>query len=310
MSDHATLTRGAAVASISVAAVLIALKTWATVRTGSAAMLGSLADSSLDLVASLVTLIGVWIAAQPADRDHRFGHGKAEAVAAMVQVILIALSAAGIAFRSVEDLVAGNRVAAATDGIYVSAFAIAATLALLAWQRFVIARTRSIAIRTDFVHYQSDLLLNIAVIAALALDQFAGLAGADPLFGLAIAAWLLWGAWTSGSEAIDHLMDREWDEDKRRRFVAAAAEHQELHNLHDLRTRTAGNRDFVQFHVDMPARMTVAEAHDILEKVEQDLCRRFPDTELLIHIDPQGHVDEPDNPLAEENEFDRLEDRP
>ncbi|MCP9221788.1 cation diffusion facilitator family transporter [Erythrobacter sp. LQ02-29] len=310
MSERATLARSAAFASIGVAAVLISLKTWATVRTGSAAMMGSLADSSLDLLASMVTLVGVWIAAQPADRDHRFGHGKAEAVAAMIQVLLIAISAAAIAFRSIDDLVSGARVTAATDGIYVSLFAILATLGLLAWQRFVIARTRSVAIRTDFVHYQSDLLLNLAVIAALALDQYAGLSGADPLFGLAIAAWLIWGAYRSGTEAIDHLMDREWDEAKRQRFVAAAAEHHELSNLHDLRTRTAGNRDFVQFHVDMPARMTVGEAHDILEKVEEDLCRRFPDTELLIHIDPRGHVDEPDNPLAEENEFAKLEKRP
>ena len=154
---------------------------------------------------------------------------------------------------------------------------------------------------------KSDLLLNLAVIAALALDQYAGFGIADPLFGLAIAAWLAFGAWRGASDAVDDLMDREWPEDKRLAFVAAAARHPELSNLHDLRTRTSGNRDFAQFHVDMPAKMTVAESHDIIHRVEDDLRAHFPDVEVLIHIDPEGHVDEPDNPLVEEDQFKKLE---
>lgn len=304
---RASLARSAAIASIAVAVVLVALKSWATWRTGSTAMLGSLADSALDLVASLATLIGVWIASMPADEDHRFGHGKAEALAAIFQVTLIALSAAGIAYRAVTRLVDGGQVQAASEGIAVSSVAIAATFALLVWQRYVIARTRSVAISADHVHYQSDLLLNIAVIAALALDQYAGLTGADPVFGLAIALWLLWGAWRAGHQAVDQIMDREWPEERRQEFVELAARHPELSNLHDLRTRTSGTRDFVQFHVDLPGSMSVAEAHDIIERVEEDLCSHFPDMELLIHIDPSGHVDEPGNPLVEADEFEKLE---
>ena len=309
-ATRAQLTRRAAYASIAMAVFLAVMKGWATWKTGSAAMLGSLADTTLDLVASIATLIGVWIAAMPADEDHRFGHGKAEALAAMFQIMLIALSAAAIAFRSVEHLLYGAETSAAGEGIAVSVIAIAATFALLAWQRYVIARTGSLAIRTDNLHYQSDLFLNLAVIAALVLDQYIGWSQADPLFGLAIAGWLLWGAWNAASEAIDHLMDREWPEDRRQQFVAAAAKHPELSNLHDLRTRTAGNRDFVQFHVDLPGSMTVDEAHEVIEKVEEDLCRQFPGMELLIHIDPEGHVDEPDNPLVEEDQFAKLEDKP
>ena len=305
--DRAQLTRSAALASIGMALLLSGMKLWAVWQTGSTAMLGSLADTILDLVASIATLIGVWIAAMPADRDHRFGHGKAEALAALFQVVLIALSAFGLAFRAIEALLQGGQTNAASQGIAVSVIAILATLALLAWQRYVIRRTASVAIATDHVHYKSDLLLNLAVIVALALDQYAGLTGADPLFGLAIALWLGWSAWRASSDAVDHLMDREWPEDKRRKFVAIAARHEELRNLHDLRTRTAGNRDFVQFHVDMPAGMSVARAHDIIDRVEADLCEHFPRMELLIHIDPAGHVDEPDNPLAEEDEFARME---
>lgn len=306
-TSDAALTRSAAYASIATALFLAVLKGWATWRTGSAAMLGSLADTGLDLIASLATLAGVWIAAQPADREHRFGHGKAEALAAMFQVMLIGVSAAAIAWRSAAQLAGGGRTAAASDGIAVSVAAIVATFALIAWQRHVIARTGSVAIKADNVHYQSDLLLNAAVIAALVLDQYLGLGAADPIIGLAIAAWLAWGAWRAGLEAVDHLMDREWPEEKRLRFVEIAATHPELSNLHDLRTRTSGAHDFVQFHVDMPASMTVQQAHDILEDVERDLCRHFPGMELLIHIDPEGHVDKPDDPLVEENLFESLE---
>ena len=297
----------AAFASISVALLLLGMKAWAVWATGSTAMLGSLADTALDLVASLATLAGVWVAAQPADAEHRFGHGKAEALAAMFQVVLISISAVGLAVRAVQQWIAGGRTEAAQDGILVSAIALAATLALLAYQRFVIARTQSIAIATDHVHYQSDILLNLAVIAALALDQYGGIAGADPVFALAIAAWLAWGAWRASQTAIEQLMDREWPEQKRQRFVEIAARHPELEHLHDLRTRTSGMRDFVQFHVDLPGSMTVDQSHAIIDRVEHELCRYFPNLELLIHIDPAGHVDEPGNPLIEANEFANLE---
>lgn len=307
LAERARLTRSAAYASITMAVFLAVLKSWAAWKTGSTAMLGSLADTTLDLVASIATLIGVWIAAQPADREHRFGHGKAEALAAIVQVMLIAVSAAGIALRAITQLADPQPTGAAGEGIGVSIVAILATFALLAWQRHVIRRTGSVAIKTDNIHYQSDLLLNLAVIAALVLDQFGGLREADPLFGLAIAAWLAWGAWRAASEAADQLLDREWPEDKRQRFVEVAARFPELSQLHDLRTRSSGAHDFVQFHVGLPPQMTVQEAHDVVERVENALYAEFPGIEVLIHIDPAGHVDEPDNPLVEEDEFAKLE---
>jgi len=287
----ASLNRSAALASIGVAAFLLTLKAFAAWQTGSTAMLGSLADTGLDLIASLATLAGVWVAAQPDDLHHRFGHGKAEALAAMFQVVLISLSALGLAYRAVGQLLAGTRTEAAGEGIAVSGIAMAATLGLLAWQRHVIRRTGSLAISTDHVHYQSDLLLNLAVIAALALDQYFGMAGADPLFGLAIAAWLGWGAWGASHAAIEQLMDREWPEAKKQRFLDVLARHPELRGIHDLRTRTSGNRDFVQFHVWVDAQMSVAAAHDVMDSIEAKLQREFPGVEILIHPDPEGHVD-------------------
>lgn len=292
MSRSASLNRSAALASIAVAAMLVALKLGAVWRTGSTAMLGSLADTVLDLIASLATLIGVWIAARPRDDQHRFGHGKAEALAAMFQVVLISISALGLALRAIEQFVSGGRTVAAEEGIGVSIAAMAMTLALLAWQRHVIRKTRSLAIATDHMHYQSDILLNLAVIAALALDQYAGLAGADPLLGLAIAGWLGWGAWRASHRAVDELMDKEWPEAKKARFVEVLARHPELRGMHDLRTRTSGNRDFAQFHVWVDPHMSIRTAHQVMDDIEARLAEEFPGVEILIHPDPEGLIDE------------------
>lgn len=297
--SNASLTARAAIASVSVALFLLVLKAYAAWTTSSVAMLGSLADTGLDVLASLITLYGVRLAAQPADWDHRFGHGKAEALAAMAQVVLIAVSAIGILWRAVDRLLNDRVTADAASGISVSIVAIGATLLLLLYQRRVIARTGSVAIATDHVHYQSDLLLNLSVIAALALEQYLRLGGADALFGIAIALWLAWGAWRASSRAIDQLMDKEWPEEKRQRFVDVAARHPELKGIHDLRTRTSGASDFVQFHVWVDPAMTVAEAHRVMDEVELKLQAEFPGCEILIHLDPEGQVDQPDNPLAE-----------
>ncbi len=299
MSSSASLNRSAALASISVALLLVGLKVWAVLSTGSTAMLGSLADTVLDLVASVATLAGVWVAAQPADETHRFGHGKAEALAAMFQVVLISISALTLAFRAIDQWIAGTRPQGAEGGIAVSLIAMAATLALLVWQRRVIRQTNSLAISTDHVHYQSDLFLNLAVIAALALDQYAGIAGADPFFGLAIAAWLGWGAWGASQAAIEQLMDREWPDDRRAAFLDAVGRHPEIKGLHDLRTRTSGDRDFVQFHLAVDPDMTVRQAHVVMDEVEAIIHSEFPGLEILIHPDPEGHVD--DNDLSSED---------
>ena len=289
--DRSLLTSRAALASIAMALFLIALKAWAAFQTSSMAMLGSLADSTLDLFASIVVLLGVRVAAIPADHDHRFGHGKAEALAALAQVIIITISALFIGYKSIERLLEGAQTEDAELGIGVSLVAMALTIGLLAYQRHVIRRTRSLAISTDQLHYASDLMLNGSVIAALLLDQFAGLVGADAVLGLLIALWLVRGAWMSSSRALDQLMDREWPDELRERFLAAAKDYPELAGLHDFRTRTSGTHNFAQFHVWVPADWTVREAHDRLDRAEQALRERFPGTEILIHVDPEGQVD-------------------
>jgi len=288
----------AALASVAMATFLLGLKGFAAWHTGSVAMLGSLADTGLDLLASLVTLYGVRLAATPADSDHRFGHGKAEALAALFQVGLITASAVGIAWRAIMAFGSAAPTQDAEFGIGVSVIAIAATVVLLWYQRRIIRRTGSVAIRADNVHYQSDVLLNGSVILALVLDQYFGFTRADPIFGIVIALWLAWGAFQASSNAIDQLMDKEWPDDQRAAFLDVAARQPGLRGIHDFRTRRSGSHDFAQFHMEVDRNLTVGAAHDLVEAVETNLKTAFPKVEVLIHLDPEGHVDT-DNPLVE-----------
>lgn len=294
------VTARAAMASVATAIFLLSLKGYAAWTTSSVALLGSLADSALDVLASLVTLYGVRLAAQPADHDHRFGHGKAEALAALFQVALITASALAIGWRGVTALGSDAPIADPGLGIAVSVVAIVATLALVAYQKRIIAATGSVAVQADSLHYQGDILLNLSVIVALVLDRYLGLSGADALFGIAIAAWLGFGAFKASAHAIDQLMDKEWPEDERQRYIAVAVAVPDVRGIHDFRTRRSGTRDFAQFHMNVDRTLNIVEAHDVVEAVEMALHRAFPKVEVLIHLDPEGHTDT-DDPLVEED---------
>ena len=287
---HGSLTTKAAIASVCMALFLLALKIFAAAETGSVALLGSLADTAFDVLASLLTLFSVRYAARPADDDHRFGHGKAEALSALMQVMLIVVSASLIGWRAVVRLGSGETTSHPEYGIGVSVISIVATLGLLAYQRQVVRKTGSVAIHADHVHYQSDLLLNVAVIAAIALEVFGGLRGADPVFGIGIAFWLLFGASQSAKMALAQLLDREWPVEKRDRFLAVANRHPEMSTIHDVRTRSSGMHDFVQFHVWFDPSKTLGEVHRVMDEVEAELEREFPGVEVLIHPEPDNHT--------------------
>ncbi len=286
--DHqrGTLTQRAAIASVSMALFLLGLKIWAAAETSSVAMLGSLADTALDIMASLVTLYSVRFAAMPADHDHRFGHGKAEALAALFQSGIIVASALAIGWRGISLIGSSKTPEHPELGIGVSVIAILATLALITYQRSVVKRTGSIAIQADHVHYSSDLLLNASVIAALVMDSMLGLRGADPLFGVGIAAWLIWHAREVATGAIDQLMDKEWPLEKRERFLLAATSHPDLQGVHDVRTRSSGTRDFAQFHVWVDGGKSLKAIHDAMDELEAKLMAEFPGTEIIIHPEP------------------------
>ena len=239
LKERARLTTLAALASIGMAVSLAVLKAWAAWETGSVAMLGSLADSALDILASGATLYAVRLSAEPADFEHGFGHGKAEALAALFQAGIVTASAFAIGVRAVMNFSSAAQPTHPELGIGVSVVALAGTIMLVMYQRYIVKRTGSIAIQADHVHYSSDIFLNGSVIVALALDSWLGLRGADPVFGIGIALWLLWHGREVAGHAVAQLMDKEWPIDKRERFVAVASQHPELKGIHDMRTRTS-----------------------------------------------------------------------
>ena len=295
-AERGTLTRRAALASSAVALILLGLKAWAAAATGSMAMLGSLADTALDLAASLMTLFAVGLAAQPADDDHRFGHGKAEAIAALLQTLLIVASGIGIGWRAVQQFGVADLPVRAELGIGVSTLGVVMSGALVLYQRRVVRLTGSVAIATDQLHYQSDLLLNIGVIVALVLELVVGLHGADAAFGIGIAVYLVVGALRSARAAVDMLMDKEWPDEKRQRLLMAVAGVAGVEGIHELRTRSSGVTDFIQFHIWLDPEMSVACAHEIVDETEARVADAFPGAEIFIHVDPVGHYDHGHSP--------------
>jgi ferrous-iron efflux pump FieF len=287
-ADAERLKRGATTAAVSVAAILIAIKLWAWIATDSVAMLASLLDSGVDFLASAVNLIAVRHALTPADHEHRFGHGKAEAIAGLGQAGFISLSAAFLFYESVSRLIAPQPIDESTTGLVVIGVSIALTLGLVLYQRRVISRTRSLAIEADRLHYASDILTNLGVVLALVLAGFWGIAIADPLIGIAIGAFIAWTAFSILRGAYNELMDHEFDDDDRQRIKDIVKHHRDVVSLHDLRTRRAGHRAFIQLHLELPAGMTLAEAHRISDDVERAIEAAFPDAEVLIHQDPAG----------------------
>jgi ferrous-iron efflux pump FieF len=291
-SDPKRLNHLAALASIVVALTLIAAKLAAWLITDSIVILTSLVDSGIDLLASLVTFISVRQAAQPADRAHRYGHGKAEALGAFAQAGFVGGSALILASEAIQRLIAPQAISQGHIGIAVMLLAIALTGALVLFQRAVVRRTGSVAIRADSLHYRGDLLMNLAVIAALVLTEVLGSPLVDPLFALAIVAWLLYGAVKVARHALDMLMDRELPSELRAHIRALALGHPGAHGVHDLRTRRAGADVFIELHLELDGGLSLDRAHDITHEVEARIREAYPDADIIVHQEPAGLADE------------------
>lgn len=286
------LRRYATYASVSVASILIAAKLAAYLTTESVSILSSLIDSSTDLMASVVTLLGVRHALRPPDAHHRYGHGKAEALAALSQAAFIGGSAVLLSVEAARRLFHPEPVTEGTVGIAVMILSIALTALLLSFQRRVQIATGSVAIGADRLHYSGDLLMNGAVILAILLTGWTGIAAFDPLFGLGIAAFLLHGAKGVASDALNVLMDRELPEAERVRIAALVMEEPGARGLHDLRTRNAGTGSFIELHLELDGDLTLTAAHEVADRVELRLRAAFANAEVLVHQEPAGLVDE------------------
>jgi ferrous-iron efflux pump FieF len=286
----ARLLRLATLASVLTALLLIVAKALAVLATGSVSLLASLVDSLMDAAASLVNLVAVRYALVPADRNHRFGHGKAESLAAFLQSLLILASSAFLIHEALHRLVEPQVVQAQGIGIAVILLSLVATLALVTLQRYVIRRTQSAAIQADSLHYQADLLGNGAVLLALLATQW-GWARMDPLLALVIAAYLLYSTRSILGQALNELLDRELPEALRRRVLDAARGHPAVRGAHDLRTRRAGRTIIVQLHIELDDQLPLMQAHRISDEVEAAILRELPGADIVIHQDPVGLVE-------------------
>jgi ferrous-iron efflux pump FieF len=289
--------RRAAWAAVGVAGFLILLKAVAYVLTGSIAMMASLADSGLDLIGSTINLLAVGHALMPADREHRFGHGKAEPLAGLAQGAFIAGSALFLVIESAQRLVTPHPIANSAVGLVVMAIAIVAVTALVVVQRITVARTGSPAIGADSVHYFGDLVVNLGVVVGIVLSTMFGMLLADPIVGIVIAAILSYSALHVFRQSYDQLMDRELPEEERARIKTIVMGHDDVRSLHDLRTRAAGISTFIQMHIELDPALSLTRAHEVSDAVEADLCAAYPNAEVIIHQDPAGLESPP--PLAQ-----------
>jgi ferrous-iron efflux pump FieF len=287
-----TLMRRATYASIAVASLLVVAKLGAWIETNSVSLLSSLIDSLLDGAASLANLIAVHQALVPPDREHRFGHGKAEPLASLGQAAFIAGSALLLLIEAIQHLIHPQPITNTHAGLAVMIFAVVVTLVLVVYQRSVVKRTGSLVVSVDAFHYRADLVLNFAVIAALLLTVEFGYVLIDPIFGGAIALWIIWGAWQVVRRAIVQLMDHELPDVERERIRAIALAHPEVRAVHDMKTRTAGPISFIQIHLEMDGSLPLTQAHRIADEVEASILAAYPRSEVIIHQDPAG-VDEP-----------------
>lgn len=287
-----SLTRIASMVSLVVALVLVGVKVWAWAATGSIALLTSAADGLVDVLASLVTLIGVRYAGRPADKGHRYGHGKAEAVAAFVQALLLGAAGLVLAVESVERLIDPQPLAALGLGIWVIIGSSLAAAGLVLMQTYVVKRTGSTAISADRAHYVTDVAVNVAVLLALVLEHFFGWTRSDSAGALLISFYMIWNAKGMAADALKQLLDRELDVEDRKRVRAAVMSVAGVKGVHDIRTRNGGDRVFVEFHLEVDGNLSVDVGHDIGDEAEAAVARLFIAADVTAHLEPAGIDDD------------------
>jgi cation diffusion facilitator family transporter len=288
----AGLARTASLVSLLVALILVSIKLWAWLATGSMALLTSAADGLVDVLASLVTLVGVRYALRPVDKGHRYGHGKAEAVAAFIQALLLTAAGIGLGIESGGRLLNPQPLAQLGLGIWVIIASTCAAGGLVLMQTYVVKRTGSTAIAADRAHYITDVAVNVAVLVALLLDHLFGWSRADALGALGISFYMLWNARGMAADALKQLLDRELDAADRKRIRAAVLSCPGVQGIHDLRTRNGGDRVFVEFHVEVDGALTVDVGHDIGDAAEAAVRGLFTRADVTAHLEPAGIVDE------------------
>ena len=287
--EYAYWVKLAAICSSSVALILVIIKSYAWLVSDSSAMLASTTDSILDLFASIMSIVILRFALAPADKEHSFGHGKAESLAGLVQASFVLGSAILLIFSGVSRLLNPQEIVHGEVAIWVTIISIVLTLILVVFQRYVIKRTGSIIISGDALHYQSDLFLNLGVLAAIILSQGIWLQ-ADGVFTILVALYLVFGAGQIMIQSVSQLMDSELSDDELSKIKAIVLKHKQAMGIHELRTRQSGAQKFIQFHLELNDSLSLLEAHSIGDEIEADICSALAPCEVFIHQDPSSVV--------------------
>ena len=290
--------------AVAAAFLLIIVKLVAWIMTGSSSVLAALTDSLMDMTTSIINLLAIKIALQPADNEHRFGHGKAESLAGLAQAAFISGSAMFLVFNSISALVNEQQIVASKVGIAVMIFSVFVTLALVLFQSYVVKKTGSLAIKADSLHYRTDIALNGAVLLALVLSGL-GWYWADGVFAIMVSLYILHGAWEIAKQSIDALMDKQLPKAEEELIVKIAYHIEGVLGVHDLRTRQSGNTKFIQLHLELKDSLSLYDAHYKADKLEAELALAFPQVDILIHLDPISIV-----PIEKKNDKLHFETKP
>ena len=290
-TSYARLVTRAAIAATVLASLLLIMKTIAWWYTGSVSVLAALVDSLVDIGASLTNLLVVRYSLQPADDDHTFGHGKAESLATLAQSMFISGSALFLFLTSIQHFITPRNFRAPLVGVIVTLIALVSTLILVTFQRRVVRKTHSQAIRADMLHYQSDVLMNGAILIALLLSWY-GFTAADALFAFGIGIYILISAVRMGYEAVQALLDRALPDEEIQQIISIVSQWQGVCGAHDLRTRQSGPTKFIQLHLEMKDDLPLVMAHQRADQLEEALKACFPAADVIIHQDPSSSVPE------------------
>jgi len=290
------LVRSASIASLLVASTLIVLKYYGWVTTTSVSLLGSLADSLVDFLASVFVFVAISYSILPADAKHRFGYDKSEGLAAFVQSLFIGISGIYVCFEAIKRLLNPSQINQPSIAIWIILVSIVLTLALVMYQKYVVKKSKSIAIESDQYHYLTDTYINISVLFSIVITGWTRFVFIDALVGLLISAVVLYTSVTLLKKSFKILLDQEIQSDDRDRIREIALDHPKVLGFHDLRTRDTGRKYIIQFHLELDPNMSLLESHEITDEVTDNVLKLFPDSELIIHTDPLG-IDEERDPF-------------
>jgi ferrous-iron efflux pump FieF len=291
-----SLVRSASIASLLVASTLIVLKSYGWITTTSVSLLGSLADSLIDFLASVFVFVAISYSILPADAKHRFGYGKSEGLAAFVQSLFIGMSGIYVCFEATKRLLNPSQISQPSIAIWIILVSIVLTLALVMYQKYVVKKTKSIAIESDQYHYLTDTFINFSVLFSIAITGWTRFVFIDALVGLLISGVVLYTSVTLLKKSFKILLDQEIQSEDRDRIREIALDHPKVLGFHDLRTRDTGRKYIIQFHLELDPNMSLLESHEITDEVTDNVLKLYPDSELIIHTDPLG-IDEERDPF-------------